>query len=83
MLILTRKKGQSIVIGDDIELFISEIDGEQVKIGIRAPSEIKIYRKEVLDAIRENNRESLASPTQIGALKELIKGVDAPSKNSK
>ncbi|KIL36698.1 hypothetical protein SD71_06775 [Cohnella kolymensis] len=83
MLILTRKKGQSIVIDDEIELFISEIEGEQVKIGIRAPSEIKIYRKEVLDAIRENNRESLATPTQLGALKDLIKGMDAPSNNSK
>jgi carbon storage regulator len=83
VLILTRKKGQSIVIGEDIEIFISEVDGEQVKIGIRAPAEIKIYRQEVLDAIRENNQQSLTTPKDLGELKELMKRQDVSSEKSK
>lgn len=56
MLVLTRKKGESIVIADNIVLTVLSIDGENVKIGIEAPREIDIYRKEVIDAIQENNK---------------------------
>lgn len=57
MLILTRKLGESIKIGDAIEVKIVAIEGEQIKIGIEAPREIDIYRKEIFEAIqRENNQ---------------------------
>ena len=55
MLILARKKDESIIIGDKIELSIIDIKGDQVKIGINAPPEVKIYRTEVFDAIQKEN----------------------------
>ncbi|MBM6384370.1 MAG: carbon storage regulator CsrA [Paenibacillus sp.] len=58
MLVLTRKKGESIVISDDIVLTVLSVDGENVKLGITAPRDIDIYRKEVLDAIEQNNQNA-------------------------
>ncbi|SDH64268.1 carbon storage regulator CsrA [Alteribacillus bidgolensis] len=56
MLVLTRKTNESIQIGDDIEMKIIAVDGEQVKIGIEAPKHIDIHRKEIyLDIQKENN----------------------------
>ncbi|MBI5197920.1 MAG: carbon storage regulator CsrA [Nitrospirae bacterium] len=56
MLILTRKLGESINIGDQIKVTILEIHGNQVRIGIDAPKDTKIYREEVYDKILEENR---------------------------
>ncbi|MEC0129083.1 carbon storage regulator CsrA [Paenibacillus pabuli] len=58
MLVLTRKKGESIVISDDIVLTVLSVEGENVKLGIAAPRDIDIYRKEVLDAIEQNNHNA-------------------------
>jgi len=58
MLVLSRKKGQSIMIGNDIEISIIDIQGEQVRLGINAPGSIKVYRKEVYDEIIKENREA-------------------------
>jgi carbon storage regulator len=58
MLILARKKDESIIIGDKIELSIIDIKGDQVKLGISAPPEIKIYRTEVFEAIQRENQEA-------------------------
>ena len=55
MLVLTRKKGESIRIGDDIEITISSINGDQVKIGIDAPKNVEIHRKEVWLEIQSEN----------------------------
>lgn len=71
MLILSRKKGQSIVIGDNIEIFVVGTEGDQVKIGIQAPDQIKVYRKEVYESIKESNRQALASPEQLQTMKQL------------
>ncbi|AYC28945.1 carbon storage regulator CsrA [Paenisporosarcina cavernae] len=60
MLVLTRKKDESIIIGDNIELKILNIEGESVKVGIVAPSSIKIYRSEIYQSITEQNREVLS-----------------------
>lgn len=56
MLALTRKKGESIVIGNNVEITILEIRGDQIKVGISAPKEVSIYRKEVYLQIQEENK---------------------------
>lgn len=58
MLVLTRKRGEAIQIGDDIEVKIISIEGEQIKIGIHAPDSIDIHRQEVYQAIQEQNKEA-------------------------
>jgi carbon storage regulator len=55
VLILSRKKGQSILIGNDIEIVISAIEGDQVKIGIQAPKDVNILRKEIYETIQSSN----------------------------
>lgn len=58
MLVLTRKLNQAIQIGDDIEIKILAVDGEQIKIGINAPKNVEIHRKEVYLAIQEENQKA-------------------------
>ena len=58
MLVLSRRKGESIVVGDHIEIRILEVHGNQVKIGVDAPAEQKVHRKEVYLAIQANGGES-------------------------
>lgn len=58
MLVLTRKIGESIQIGEDIEITISSIKGDQVKIGINAPKNIEIHRKEIYIEIQKENKEA-------------------------
>lgn len=69
MLILTRKKGQSILINHDIEIYVTAIEGDQVKIGINAPSECTIHRKEVYSVIQNSNKEALQTRGQLQTLK--------------
>ena len=59
MLILNRKVGESIIIDDDIEIFILEERDGKVKIGIKAPENVSILRKEVYEEVREENTKSL------------------------
>jgi hypothetical protein len=56
MLILSRKTNQKILIGNDIELTIIEVKGEQVKIGIEAPQEIQVFRQELYKEIQAENK---------------------------
>jgi carbon storage regulator len=58
MLVLTRKVHQSIVIGDGIEVVVLEVKGEQVRIGIRAPKDVAVHRKEVYDQIVSETRSA-------------------------
>lgn len=58
MLVLTRKKDQSIVIGDNIEVTVLEIQGEQVRIGVKAPKSVSVHRKEIYLEIQEENRRA-------------------------
>ncbi|WP_310833418.1 carbon storage regulator CsrA [Paenibacillus pedocola] len=60
MLVLSRKKGESIVITDQIEITILSVEGDTVKVGISAPKHIDIYRKEIYLSIKEANQESAA-----------------------
>ena len=59
MLALTRKKGESLVVNNNIEITVLEIRGDQVKIGIQAPKEVPIYRKEVYLQIQKENEEAV------------------------
>lgn len=68
MLVLTRKTGESIMIGDTIEVKIIAVEGDQVKLGIDAPSSVKVYRSEVYKAIQEENKAAL------NASIDLLKG---------
>lgn len=61
MLILSRKINEKLQIGDHITITIIEVKGDQVKLGIEAPSEVKVYRRELYDAIQEQNRLAAAS----------------------
>ena len=58
MLIITRKKGESLMIGDDIEIVVSMIDDGSVKIGIKAPRDIEILRKELYEEVEQENKEA-------------------------
>lgn len=58
MLALSRKKGEALMINNDIEITVLDIKGEQVKIGISAPKEVPVYRKEVYIQIQEANKAS-------------------------
>lgn len=58
MLVLTRKVHQSIVIGEGIEVVVLEVRGEQVRLGIRAPKDVAVHRKEVYQQIRDENRSA-------------------------
>ena len=71
MLALSRKKGEAIVINNNIEISVLEVKGDQVKIGISAPKEVPIYRKEVYVQIQAAN-ESAASVEGLEALKNLF-----------
>ncbi|MFG3431268.1 MULTISPECIES: carbon storage regulator CsrA [Lysinibacillus] len=71
MLVLSRKKDESIMIGDHIEIKILAVEGEQIKIGIVAPKTVKVHRSEVFEAIQAQNREALS--TSFSFLEQLKK----------
>jgi len=58
MLALTRKKGESIMINDNIEIVVLSVAGEQVKLGIHAPRDISVHRKEIYEQIQNENRQA-------------------------
>ncbi|MEF9951645.1 MAG: carbon storage regulator [Clostridium sp.] len=70
MLVLKRKIGESLIIGDNIEINIEEIAGGYVKLSIEAPKNMKIVRKELLKEIEEENIESIKNLDSIMLLKE-------------
>ena len=73
MLLLTRKLGENIRIGDDVKITIVEVKGNHVKLGIDAPPNVKVHREEIYERIQEENR-------RIQALKDGNDGAGTPSK---
>ena len=71
MLALTRKKGEALVINNNIEITVLEIRGDQIKIGISAPKDVPIYRKEVYFQIQQEN-EAAISADGLDALNNLL-----------
>lgn len=72
MLILSRRANESIMIGDSIEISVVDIKGDQVKLGIRAPKKVKVYRKEVYENIQKENRAALQSTGILPSLKPFL-----------
>jgi carbon storage regulator len=73
MLVLSRKKGQSVIIQDDIEITILETEGDTVKLGITAPRQVPILRKELLVSVQETNRESAGQQADLLLLSDELK----------
>lgn len=71
MLALSRKKNEAIIINNNIEITILEVKGDQVKVGVTAPREVPVYRKEVYTQIQEANQEA-ATAEGMAALKDLL-----------
>jgi carbon storage regulator len=58
MLVLSRQRDESIIIGDNVQITVVDIRGDKVRLGIEAPAEISVHRKEVFDAIQRENRKA-------------------------
>ncbi len=83
MLVLSRQKDETIMIGDDVEITIVDIRGDKVRIGISAPSEVPVHRKEVYDAIRrENLAAAKLNPDEISKSvnDDINRSAERPSK---
>jgi len=71
MLVLSRTRDETIMIGDNIEITIVDIRGDKVRLGINAPTEIPVHRKEVYDAIQRENREAArVTPEDVSTVAE-------------
>ncbi|PKR77987.1 carbon storage regulator [Halalkalibacillus sediminis] len=73
MLVLTRKTGEAIHIGDDIQLKVIAVDGDQVKIGIDAPRNVDIHRSEIYEQILEANQQAAQTKNTLDLLKNFKK----------
>jgi len=73
MLVLARKKDEAILIGDEIEIIVTEISEDKVKIGIKAPKHMKVFRKELLEQVKEENIHSAESKIDLEALAKVMK----------
>lgn len=69
MLILSRRKDESVIIDGRIEVAIVDIKGDQVKLGIKAPRDVKVFRNEVYQAIQAENRAAADAPVDLPTLK--------------
>jgi carbon storage regulator len=64
MLVLSRQRDETIMIGDNIEITVVDIRGDQVRLGITAPKEVSVHRKEVYEAIKRENRQAAQIKTE-------------------
>ncbi len=64
MLVLSRQRDESIMIGDDVEIIIVDVRGDKVRLGITAPKDIPVHRREIYDAIKKEKAEGTGSETQ-------------------
>ena len=74
MLILSRKVDEKIKLGDNSTITLIEVRGDQVKIGVEAPKNVKVFRQEVFNAIQTENREAAANSQTLEALSKFLGG---------
>ena len=80
MLVLSRKKGESIILQDNIEITVLDVQAETIKIGIRAPKDVDIVRKEIYVSVQETNREAASdAAVDLKALRDRIKNMKKSS----
>ena len=73
MLVLTRKEGERIQIGDNISILVMDVKGKQVRLGITAPADVKVYREEIFKRIKEENiNASNINPSELDRLKSMM-----------
>ncbi|WP_432493427.1 carbon storage regulator CsrA [Kineococcus gypseus] len=78
MLVLTRKPGESVVIGDEVVVRVLEVRGDVVRVGIEAPRDVQVHRQEVYEAVREANAAAAsASEEAVSALQDLVRRTGA------
>ncbi|MBM9499551.1 carbon storage regulator CsrA [Leptospira sp. 201903071] len=83
MLVLARRTNESIMIGDDIEIVIVDIKGDQVKIGVKAPRKVSVHRAEVYKDIQEENKKAAGTkikPEDLGKIGNILKKKDSDKK---
>ena len=73
MLALSRKKGEAIVVNNNVEITVIEVKGDQVKLGISAPKEVPVYRKEVYVQIQKANEEAASAEAFIDAINKFVR----------
>lgn len=73
MLALSRKVNESIIINNNVELVILEVKGDQVKVGIKAPKSVPVYRKEIYEQIQESNKEATMTNISAQSLNDIFK----------
>lgn len=77
MLVLTRKRDESIMIGDDIKIIVVDVRGDQVKLGIDAPRNIPVHREEIYKEIQEENRRAaLSESADLTAVERVLRQSD-------
>ncbi len=82
MLVLTRKLGQSIIINDNVEVTILEVKGESVRIGVEAPREVAVYRREIYEEIKRENQNTAkqSSLEDVSLALDMLKTYNTSSK---
>lgn len=75
MLVLSRKSDESIIIGGNIEVVVLGVEGDTVKLGIRAPKEVDIYRKEIYLNIQASNREAVQTAMPLNEVTKLFEKI--------
>lgn len=75
MLLLNGKKGERLIIGDNIEITVIDVQGESVKLGISAPRSVSVYRKEIYDDIVRSNRQAVENMAEIGEKIKVLQDI--------
>jgi carbon storage regulator len=81
MLVLSRQRDETIMIGDDIEITVVDIRGDKVRLGISAPTQISVHRKEVYDAIQQENQK--AANVKPEDISEVVASTTKPPRSTK
>jgi carbon storage regulator len=68
VLIITRKEGEKVMIGDDVVVTVVEVNGNTIRLGIDAPRALPVYREELWAAVRDENRAAASAPAELPAL---------------